>query len=87
MTDHPSTTPTTAPAAETASSKRAASRPGFLTRLRARARATAERGSATVEYAIALLAAAGFAGLLVTLLTSSTARGWLQSLVERALSL
>jgi hypothetical protein len=44
-------------------------------------------GAATAEYAIAILAAAGFAGLLVTILTSDTARGWLQSIIERALSL
>jgi hypothetical protein len=46
-----------------------------------------DAGAATAEYAIALLAAAGFAGLLVTLLTSDTARGWLTSIIERALSL
>ena len=45
-----------------------------------------ELGAVTAEYAIALIAAAGFAGLLVTLLTSDTARGWLSSLIERALN-
>ncbi|MDR0431770.1 MAG: DUF4244 domain-containing protein [Bifidobacteriaceae bacterium] len=47
----------------------------------------ADDGAATAEYAIALLAAAGFAGLLVTLLTSETARGWLSNIIESALSL
>jgi hypothetical protein len=47
----------------------------------------ADRGAVTAEYAIALLAAAGFAGLLVTLLTSDTARGWLTNIIESALSL
>ena len=46
-----------------------------------------ERGASTVEYAITLLAAAGFAGLLVVLLTSETARGWLTGIIEKALSL
>jgi hypothetical protein len=46
-----------------------------------------DRGAATAEYAIALLAAAGFAGVLVTLLTSDTARGWLTSIIEKALAL
>jgi Flp pilus assembly pilin Flp len=45
-----------------------------------------ESGAATAEYAIALIAAAGFAGLLVTILTSDTARGWLTNLIEQALS-
>ncbi|MDR1426455.1 MAG: DUF4244 domain-containing protein [Bifidobacteriaceae bacterium] len=44
-------------------------------------------GAATAEYAIAIVAAAGFAGLLVTLLTSDTARTWLTNIIEGALSL
>jgi hypothetical protein len=51
------------------------------------ARLHPDDGAATAEYAIALLAAAGFAGLLVTLLTSDTARGWLTNIIESALSL
>jgi hypothetical protein len=47
----------------------------------------ADDGAVTAEYAIALVAAAGFAGLLVTLLTSETARGWLTNIIESALSL
>ena len=46
-----------------------------------------ETGGVTAEYAIAILAAAGFAGLLLAILQSATVRGWLMSLVERALSL
>ncbi|MDR1294026.1 MAG: DUF4244 domain-containing protein [Bifidobacteriaceae bacterium] len=52
-----------------------------------RGRLRQDDGAATAEYAIALLAAAGFAGLLVTLLTSDTARGWLTTIIESALSL
>jgi hypothetical protein len=46
-----------------------------------------DTGATTAEYAIGVLAAAGFAGLLVTLLTSDTARGWLETIISRALSL
>ena len=46
-----------------------------------------EAGGVTAEYAIAILAAAGFAGLLLAILQSSAVRGWLMSIVERALSL
>ncbi|MDR1152100.1 MAG: DUF4244 domain-containing protein [Bifidobacteriaceae bacterium] len=71
---HPSRTPSTLSDSTFASSS-------LWSRLRA------EDGAATAEYAIALLAAAGFAGLLVTLLTSDTARGWLTNIIESALSL
>ena len=46
-----------------------------------------ETGGITAEYAIAILAAAGFAGLLVAILQSSAVRGWLTGIVERALSI
>jgi len=46
-----------------------------------------EAGGVTAEYAIAIMAAAGFAGLLVAILQSGAVRGWLMSIVERALSL
>jgi len=46
-----------------------------------------QTGGVTAEYAIAILAAAGFAGLLLAILQSSAVRGWLTSIVERALSL
>lgn len=45
-----------------------------------------ETGLATAEYGIVMLAAVGFAGLLVAVLSSGTARGLLTSVVERALS-
>lgn len=46
-----------------------------------------QTGGVTAEYAIAILAAAGFAGLLVAILQSNSVRGWLMGIVERALSL
>ena len=45
-----------------------------------------ESGLATAEYGIVMLAAVGFAGLLVAVLSSGTARGLLTGVVERALS-
>lgn len=63
--------------------------------LRARARRGAARlllgirddeGAATAEYAIATMAAVGFAGLLVVILRSDEVRGILTDLVRRALT-
>lgn len=45
-----------------------------------------ETGLATAEYGIVMLAAVGFAGLLVAVLSSGTAQGLLTGVVERALS-
>ncbi|EXF24586.1 hypothetical protein BG28_04940 [Nesterenkonia sp. AN1] len=45
-----------------------------------------QEGLATAEYGIVMLAAVGFAGLLVAVLSSGTARGLLTGVVERALS-
>jgi hypothetical protein len=45
-----------------------------------------DRGSATAEYAIATLAAVGFAGLLVVILRSDAVRGMLTNLIQHALS-
>jgi len=45
-----------------------------------------DAGMATAEYAIATLAACGFAGLLLSLMTSDEVRGLLLSIVRRALS-
>ena len=42
-------------------------------------------GAATAEYAIATLAAVGFAGLLVAVLRSDEVRTMLMDLVQRAL--
>ncbi len=44
-------------------------------------------GMATAEYAIATLAACGFAALLVTVLGSDQVRGLLLAIVQRALTL
>ncbi len=45
-----------------------------------------DAGMATAEYAIATLAACGFAGLLVTILRGEQVRGLLMGIVERALT-
>jgi len=50
-------------------------------------RSGAEAGMATAEYAIATLAACGFAGLLLVLLKSDEVRGLLTGIVQRALSI
>lgn len=44
-----------------------------------------EAGAATAEYAIATMAAVGFAGLLVAILRSEEVRSMLMGLVQRAL--
>jgi hypothetical protein len=46
----------------------------------------ADTGSATAEYAIATLAAVGFAGLLVVILRSDAVRSMLTNLIQHALS-
>ena len=46
-----------------------------------------DEGTATAEYAIATLAAVGFAGLLVAILRSDEVRGLLLDVVHRALSI
>ena len=46
-----------------------------------------QRGMATAEYAIATVAAAGFAGLLVVILRSDEVRGLLMSIIRSALAL
>ncbi|MCG2623529.1 DUF4244 domain-containing protein [Arthrobacter sp. I2-34] len=45
-----------------------------------------DAGMATAEYAIATLAAVGFAGLLVLIMRSGEVRGLLMSIIEQALS-
>lgn len=45
-----------------------------------------DRGAATAEYAITILAAVGFAGLLVALLKGDEVKAILSDLVHRALS-
>ncbi|MDQ6752444.1 MAG: DUF4244 domain-containing protein [Actinomycetota bacterium] len=49
--------------------------------------AGSELGMATAEYAIATLAAVGFAGLLVVILKSDEVRGFLLGIIRSALSL
>jgi hypothetical protein len=61
-----------------------------MTRARAlvrRVRAGGEAGMATAEYAVATLAACGFAGLLVAILSSGQVRGMLLAVIQRALTL
>ena len=50
------------------------------------ARFARDDGAATAEYAIATMAAVGFAGLLVVIMRSDAVRGMLTDLVERALT-
>ena len=45
-----------------------------------------DTGAATAEYAIATMAAVGFAGLLVVIMRSDEVRGILTDLVHRALT-
>ncbi len=45
-----------------------------------------DRGAATAEYAIVIMAAVGFAGLLVVILRSGEVQGILTDLVQRALN-
>lgn len=45
-----------------------------------------EKGAATAEYAIAMMAAVAFAGLLVIIMRSDEVRGILFDLVNQALS-
>jgi Flp pilus assembly pilin Flp len=47
---------------------------------------THERGAATAEYAIATMAAVGFASLLVVIMQSDEVRGILTDLVRTALT-
>ena len=50
------------------------------------ARTWDDRGMATVEYAIATVAAAGFAGLLLVILRSDEVRGMLLEIIRSALA-
>ena len=47
---------------------------------------SADDGAATAEYAITIMAAVGFAGLLVVIMKSDQVRSILNDLVENALS-
>jgi Protein of unknown function (DUF4244) len=46
-----------------------------------------QSGAATAEYAIATMAAVGFAGLLVVILRSDEVRGMLTEVIRHALSI
>ena len=46
-----------------------------------------ESGAATAEYAIATMAAVGFAGLLVVIMRSDEGRGMLTDIIRTALSI
>jgi hypothetical protein len=66
--------------------------PGASTAPRVRTRTRrqltgSEAGMATAEYAIATLAAVGFAGILVFILRSDEVRGFLLNLIRTALAL
>ena len=54
---------------------------------RSRRQRRSEAGMATAEYAIATLAAVGFAGVLVFIMRSHEVRGFLLSLLRTALAL
>jgi hypothetical protein len=61
--------------------------PGVVRRARARfAGTTRDAGLATAEYAVVMIAAVGFAGLLVVILRSSEIRETLTNLVRDALA-
>jgi Flp pilus assembly pilin Flp len=53
---------------------------------RVRERLADDTGAATAEYAIATMAAVGFAGLLVVIMRSDEVRGILTDLIRRALT-
>ncbi len=65
---------------------RPANRLRSSTRVAALRRRRDDLGMATAEYAIALLAACGFAALLLTLMTSNEVKNLLLGIVKRALS-
>jgi len=66
---------------------RPSARPAAARRLRRMWRRVAgERGAATAEYAVATMAAVGFAGLLVIILRGDEVRGILTDLVRNALT-
>ena len=70
------------------SSRPVANRPRHMRRLGGRRPGgTLDAGMATAEYAIATLAAVGFAGLLVVILKSDEVRGFLMNIIRTALSM
>lgn len=69
--------------------RRRAVMPSFAGAVRERGRhvhdGLAEAGMATAEYAIATLAAVGFAGLLVVILKGNEVKGFLLAIIRQAL--
>lgn len=59
---------------------------GLRTNISGRLRTPGERGAATAEYAIVIMAAVGFAGLLVVIMRSEEVRAILTDLIQRALT-
>jgi hypothetical protein len=68
--------------------RRGGARPGRTrsTARRVAVRLAGESGAATAEYAVATMAAVGFAGLLVIILRGDEVRGILTDLVRNALT-
>jgi hypothetical protein len=56
-----------------------------LVAVRRRARRLDERGAATAEYAVATVAACGFAGILLALLKSEAVQELLKAIINAAL--
>ncbi|MEV3872274.1 DUF4244 domain-containing protein [Streptomyces sp. NPDC049906] len=86
--DEEHTTSTGRSPARTAARARARTRSGTPTSPRsgaARSRANTDRGVVTSEYAVGLIAAVGFAGVLYKVVTSDRVSAALYGLVERAL--
>ena len=80
---HPST-PTAGASHPHRDARDPAPRDGRLRRIARRL--AGERGAATAEYAVATMAAVGFAGLLVIILRGDEVRGILTDLVRNALT-
>ncbi|SFR85495.1 Protein of unknown function [Agromyces sp. CF514] len=84
VADSPGPETDSRPAVPDAAAPAAAAPRGPLRRLRARL--SGDRGAATAEYAVATMAAVGFAGLLVVILRGDEVRGILTDLVRNALT-
>jgi hypothetical protein len=80
-----STTATAGPAARPAARPAAPAGRAPVPAPRVAVTATRDAGMATAEYAIATLAACGFAGLLLAILAGDQVRGLLLGIVQRAL--
>lgn len=68
------------------SSARPSARTGLVRPARIRAALADDTGAATAEYAIATMAAVGFASLLVVIMRSDEVRGILTDMVRAALT-